>query len=487
MNDDAALILEQIQDMARQQDERRLFSYSPYDWQARFHNAGAENPERMLMAANRVGKTFCGAAEVAIHATGLYPKWWKGKVFPRNIRNMTIWVGSQTAEASREVVQVALCGGYDDEVLGTGAIPKEYISGKPTVRQAGMTQVIDMVKVKRIGGGQCRIIFKTYEQGYQKWTGAQPHVVWLDEEPVDYRIYTESMTRVLSSHGVLLVTFTPLEGMTSLVDHYVSPPASGIYLQRATWGQAPHLDESEKARLKASYPQHEVKARTAGEPLLGSGLVFYDVDFDDLVVQPFQIPNHWARICGIDFGISHPAAGAWLAWDRTQDVIYVYDCYRKTDQLVPYHAEAINRRGKWIPVSWPHDGHTRDRAVQVGKGKQYLDYTATKELRHHYMDHGVNMLPVSARYRNDSTGKQDPEPIIMEAHERMMTGRFRIFATCTPLLDEIRNFHRKDGRIVDRGEDTIKAALYGLMMKRYALTPQPTVAQSGFTRPIVGA
>ena len=32
-----------------------------YPWQIEFHNAGIDHPERMLMAANRVGKTQCAA------------------------------------------------------------------------------------------------------------------------------------------------------------------------------------------------------------------------------------------------------------------------------------------------------------------------------------------------------------------------------------------------------------------------------------------
>jgi hypothetical protein len=35
-----------------------------------FHDAGAKHRERLLMSANRFGKTMCGAAELAFHLTG---------------------------------------------------------------------------------------------------------------------------------------------------------------------------------------------------------------------------------------------------------------------------------------------------------------------------------------------------------------------------------------------------------------------------------
>lgn len=33
------------------------------------------------MAGNQLGKTLAGGFEAAIHATGRYPDWWKGKRF----------------------------------------------------------------------------------------------------------------------------------------------------------------------------------------------------------------------------------------------------------------------------------------------------------------------------------------------------------------------------------------------------------------------
>ena len=62
--------------------------YKPYPYQLKFHNSHAS--QRLLMAGNRVGKSFCGAMEMAYHCTGLYPNWWKGKKFNRPVR---CWVG----------------------------------------------------------------------------------------------------------------------------------------------------------------------------------------------------------------------------------------------------------------------------------------------------------------------------------------------------------------------------------------------------------
>lgn len=92
----------------RQRRERdRLAQYDPYAKQREFHAAGLEARERLLMAGNQLGKTYCGAAEAAIHLTGLYPAWWPGRRFARPVR---AWAGSKTGEVTRDGVQRLLVG-----------------------------------------------------------------------------------------------------------------------------------------------------------------------------------------------------------------------------------------------------------------------------------------------------------------------------------------------------------------------------------------
>ena len=139
---------------------RRLFTnynciYDPkfpdqpgaYGWQVKFHNAGAEFPQRALFAANQVGKTSCASAEVACHLTGLYPPWWKGRRFDRGVK---VWVGSETNQSSRDITQAALLGPVGQ--FGTGWVPAERIIGKPKMKQAGVPDVVDTFYVEHSSG-----------------------------------------------------------------------------------------------------------------------------------------------------------------------------------------------------------------------------------------------------------------------------------------------------------------------------------------------
>lgn len=474
LSDKELRLLEKYLKLKRQTErEYKLDLYNPYEWQVETHNAGIDNPERMLMAANRVGKTFSGGAETAYHATGLYPDWWEGKRFETPV---LIWTGSPTNESSRDIVQKELIGGMGED-LGTGAIPKEFIVGKPSTRQAGVKDVIDTVKVRHKSGGLSTIVMKTYEQGWKKWQGTAPHFVWMDEEPDDYMIFSEAQTRVLSSGGRLLVTFTPLSGMTELVQHFMEG-GRGIFLKGATWDDAPHLDNDAKDELRSRYRAHERDARTKGVPMLGEGAVF-PVSEESITVNPIPVPNHWARIKGIDFGISHPAAGVELAWDRDQDVVYVVDCYKKEGETAAYHAAWLNKSNSWVPVAWPHDGMNREKS-------------GGNQLHMAYRSHKVRLLSKSARYpkavgdTSEKGGAQPVEPIVDELLERMVTGRFKVFSHLSSWFEEFRSYHRKDGKIVDYRDDILKATMYALMMKRYARTPPADVRHSE-TAPIISA
>src|SRR5262249_33508438 len=120
---DPAAIRELIAELEREKSEDRLGTYKPYAKQKAFHEAGATHRERLMMAANQSGKTLAGGMEVAMHATGRYPDWWKGRRFDRPTVG---WVAGVTGETVRDTVQRVLIGRVGQE--GSGAVPKDAIA-----------------------------------------------------------------------------------------------------------------------------------------------------------------------------------------------------------------------------------------------------------------------------------------------------------------------------------------------------------------------
>lgn len=173
-----------------------------------------------MIAANRVGKSWgIGAYEVTCHLTGDYPDWWPGRRFEHPI---SAWAAGDTSQTTRDIIQLALTGvggeGSDGQ-LGTGMIPGDLIVSQPTAAR-GISGAFDTMIVRHKSGGLSSLGFKSYDQGRKKFQGTAKHVVWLDEEP-PLDVYTESLTRTMTVDGVVLCTFTPLEGATEVVNMFI--------------------------------------------------------------------------------------------------------------------------------------------------------------------------------------------------------------------------------------------------------------------------
>jgi phage terminase large subunit-like protein len=239
-------------ELDRRQREDRLKYYQPYPKQAQFHEAGAKVRERLLMAGNQLGKTLAGGFEVAMHATGRYPDWWKGKRFDRPI---VAWAAGTTGETVRDTVQRVLIGRPDQK--GTGAIPKDAI--KELIPARGVADLVDTIRVWHVSGKWSTIGLKTYLSGREKFQGETLDFVWFDEEP-PADIYTEGLTRTNIGQNPVWMTFTPLLGVSEVVRRFLLEQSPDRHITTMTIDDVAHYSAEEKARIIASY------ARMSGKP-----------------------------------------------------------------------------------------------------------------------------------------------------------------------------------------------------------------------------
>jgi len=435
-------------ELEREEKMDRISRFIPYSKQREFFRAGLHHAERLLMAANRFGKTECGAAEITYHLTGLYPDDWEGRRFDGPTE---IWAGGVTNESTRDVVQDKLIGPpAQRDLWGSGMIPQRTLGDISTAR--GVADMIDTVVVAHVSGGKSSLQFKSYERGREKWQGTGKHCVWFDEEPPE-DIYTEGRTRTLDRQGIVLTTFTPLLGMSEVVRRFLLEPSPQRAIIVATIDDAPHFSQAQRDEIVASYAPHEREARTRGVPTLGSGRI-YPVAEEDIVIAPITIQPHWPQIGGIDFGWDHPTAAVKLAWDRDKDVVYLTADYRVRQALPVLHVAALRPWGKKLPWSWPHDGLITDKTSGIQVAKQYAEL-------------GLNMLPERATFDDGTNGV---EAGIFQLLERMQTNRFKVFSTCGAWLEEFRLYHREDGKVVKEYDDTLDAGRYAYMMLRMAET-----------------
>jgi phage terminase large subunit-like protein len=436
---------------------RRLELYRPYARQREFHAAALKHRERLFLAGNQLGKTMSAGAETAMHLTGRYPGDWAGRVWPRGVIG---WAASETGELTRDTVERMLLGRAGKR--GSGMVPAECILDLTASR--GAADAVATARIRHTSGGSSLLVFKSYDQGRERWQGETLDFCWFDEEP-PADIYDEGLTRTNATGGMVWLTCTPLQGMTQVIERFFpAPNTPDRHLTMMTIEDAEHYTPEARAKIIAGYPEHEREARARGIPVLGSGRVFPVPEL--LISEPAAaLPRWWRRLCALDFGHGdHPTAAVWLAHDPETDVVHVYDAYRNKDPGIVQHAAAIRARGDWIPVAWPHDGLQTDRV-------------SAETIAGHYRSAGCNLLRGHATHSDGGIGV---EAGLMEMLERMRTSRLRVAEHLADWWEEYRLYHRKDGKLVKLRDDLMSATRYGLMMLRSAAV-QPS---EGARRPV---
>lgn len=435
-----------------------------YDWQRDFIKQTATHHETCLCAANQIGKTYTGTTIDAFHLLGEYPDDWEGHKF--NFAPM-VWCLGYSIEKTRDLLQSALFGKFTaGEGFEGGLVPKDRIKGWESAM--GTPNAMRTVTVAHKNGGTAVVQFWSYSQGQHAIMGDVVDWVHIDEEPKDQKIRPQVLTRTINGDkgkgGRIIYTFTPENGRTDLVIKFMDDPSPDQYFMQKGWDHAPHMTPEKRERLLAQYPEHQRAMRSEGEPMLGHGRL-YDVGDEFVLCDPFEIPDHWMVINGMDFGWDHPQAHAKLAIDLDNDVIYVTNSWKASKVSANDAWGAVKGWNQNIPVAWPADGLMHEKGRDV-----------TAQQKDHYISAGFKMLPTHATWPQIPDGKGgmkgggvSVENGIYEILDRLRTGRLKIFKGQMDLMDEFRQYHRDErGNIVKVRDDILDAIRYAYMMRRSA-------------------
>lgn len=437
-----------------------LSYFHPYPKQKDFFDLGATKRERLLQAGNQTGKSQAGAYETACHATGAYPPWWVGRRFEHPTQG---WIAGESGQSVRDIAQTKLFGIPHDE-SSIGMIARELVISKSSSH--GVADLFDTARIRHVSGGVSTITTKTYEQARGKWMGQTLDWIWLDEECPEGH-YSEALAR-LTGPGVIWTTFTPLAGFTNVVGRFLRDDSEDARRDRGVvkmgLKDAEHFTAEEKQRRLAGYPAHERQARSEGDPTLGSGAIFDQLETTLSIGSGLRVPVHWAKLWGLDFGSSVFAA-VLMAWDRDTDTIYVLDTVRLENSKPIEHVAAMRRKAPDVRVAWPSDGHSHER----GSGETIISQ---------YRRLGLLVLGSHACFPD---GGVSVEAGLMEMAERMGDGRFRVMAHCADWFDEYRGYHRDtSGKIVKLRDHLLDATRYAVMSKRFA---RPGAIGGGLSEP----
>lgn len=487
-------LMQALEEKAEYIKFNRLEYFDPYEFQQKFLNSHAS--EIALRAANQIGKTLSGTAWDAMDLTGRYPDWYEGVRYDRPVN---IVVGCVNNDKTRDVLQKELFGDPIEweEELGTGFIPLDCI-GK-IQKKRGVPDAFYNVRVKWHDAdgnhdGWSKITFLAYEMGKSTWMAHKADVTHLDEEcPMD--ILEQAARSGIATGGRIRMTFTPENGVTNVVklvandyelhtaewkdvcgtDFEYTAKDGEVYKFKAVRtlrGNLGHLTEDKIRSAAKKIPVHSLKMRMRGIPVMGDGLVFRFPE-EQIKVQAMEFPEHFKFLDAIDFGghssTAHPTAFGRGAYDPANDKIIIYDGFKITGKEIPEIAAVINMKPNTdiVPTVWPHDGMkgrdgntTKDQYEAAGVNMHYNeDFPEKSHATHPPREH-----------QKEGQGGNKVSPSIDDVSLRLNDGRLVIVDSVYEFWEEYRNYHMKDGVIVDLDDDFISVVRYIVMMIRHAVT-----------------
>lgn len=415
----------------------------PKHWE--FMQQGKTYKMRAFIAPNRAGKSVAGGCEFQYHATGNYPEGWDGHVIHHA---PVLWCVSTNPDTLRQGIQKLLLGGSEESQIGTGLIPKHLIHGD-VIWKTGVKGLVQTVYVKHSSGEIATIHFKTCEQKRTAFEAAEIDGAWCDEE-IDDDKFSEIVVRTVTLKGIVILTFTPLNGLTNTVMKFIpggkfpntpskcgpgGDPKLNAWITYVDQEDVPHMTQEDWDLIWAATPPHLREARTRGIPSVGAGRI-YPIEDDKIVVDGIRIQPHWPRCYAIDPGWNATAV-LWAAYNEDTDTIYIYDEYQAGKEKPAIHAAVIRSKGSWIPGLIDPAGA---RATGV-EGEKY------KEI---YESHGL----ILEKAKNDDVYGREV------VWERFYTGRLKILSSCTMLMDVIRVFRfDKHGKVAPNQNDHLADVL----------------------------
>jgi hypothetical protein len=221
-----------------------------------------------------------------------------------------------------------------------------------------------------ITNGETRLILRSANvpEGLESATAK---AAWLDECGQDtFQLASwEAVQRRLSlSQGRVLGTTTPYNLgwlKTQVYDRWNAGDKDYQVIQfKSTMNPTFPIEEYERAR--ATLPDWKFNMFYNGEFTRPAGLIYDSFDFDRHKISLFEIPPHWAKYGGLDFGGVHTAAVCY-AEDPDTNVLYCTREYLQGGRTAKEHAAELKTWGcrLWVGGS-SSEGQWRQEFASAG-------------------------------------------------------------------------------------------------------------------------
>ncbi|MEL6349032.1 MAG: terminase family protein [Myxococcota bacterium] len=436
----------------------------------------------LLSGSNRAGKTDAGAQIAVATAAGRGESWVQAWMRLNDIPETLIpphpsrvWVSALSFSDALEYQRPKL-----DKYLPDG-----------TKRSRWKMQ--DQATATLPNGGV--VVSKTEAQGRDKFQGASVPLIWLDEEH-SQAIFEECLARTVDTQGIILLTMTPLKGITWPHKFFLKNPADG-YTSRVIIGlDNPHVSSRAQQRRYAALSDSQRAARLLGKWTAPEGAVHPEWDRNRHTCEPFDIPADWPRFGSIDFGYRAPFSHIWGALSP-DDILYIYRSHYQAGARLKVHAEAIHR-AEGCPDCYPFDvpfGGDEWQAWSVstidGTGCETCDGTGYKEEMSQRWadpaDKGSRMTLNSEYDLPTASAPKDKQAGFDALFNRMRAPivGIQIFRDCTDVIEEFETLLWDEGKRdeyatkgADHAHDAIRYMCLGLIRSGYTGDPMEEEEES---------
>lgn len=207
-----------------------------------------------------------------------------------------------------------------------------------------------------------------------------------------------------------------------------------------------------KRKLSAISDEQLRRALKDGDWDVFAGQVFKEFRRDTHVVDPFDIPSHWQRWRGMDYGNNN--AVGWFTQNPQTERIYMYREYRTTEFVdIPIKAKLIKQFEGGEQVTYG----LADPSIWNGQG----DHNTGKSVGEMFNTEGISWMPANNDRKAGLAIVHDHLSIQKDGKPKL-----QFFSTCTSIIRTLPSLPYDKFRVDD--VDT-KADDHDYDMLRYAL------------------
>lgn len=307
------------------------------------------------------------------------------------------------------------------------------------------------------------ISVQTYDMGRENLQGGNPDWVWMDEEPVDEWVFTELLVRLRTKQWEMLVTMTPLSGLTRLYSFFMEQgswrvkTATEIYIVSSL--DNPFIDTTWTEWLT----EDEYRMRVLGSFESPTWLVYSSFYRPKNTIAHFDKNELWEGLRlyrSIDFGVSHPTGVIFLAQDL-DDNFYVYDEIYRSNTLIEDISNEIKKKSNFDSFEYTlRDSAAKREGIELEK-------------------YWIKTIPADkhSKWENDVSNRR---AWIMLVNQLLKDWKLIISQNCVNLIKEFETHYYKEGgkkdwEVVKLDDDLLDALRYIIFNIKKNSTPKRSI------------